>query len=234
MKAAVYPVSRVYYEKVIPSIKSLMINSDVERIYLMIEDDEYPGYLPECVTCLNAAELRGKYLQKEGPNITRTPYVYLCLLRVAYADIFRDLDRILALDADTIVIRDIGSELWDLNMRGCHFAGAIETKITRMTGKPYANMGMAVFDLARIREDRLDQEMIQAINTRWYQWLEQDCINDKCRLLPISSDYNQSQFSKTTPFPKIMHYAYTKDWEKKDPVLKYKAMNWEDCERIMR
>ena len=207
------------------------MNSDVERIYLMIEDDEYPGYLPECVTCMNAAKMRDRFLLKDGPNITRTPYVYLCLLRVAYAEIFPELDQILALDADTIVIRDIGSDLWNLNMRGNHFAGALEIKITQRTGRPYANMGVTVFDLEKIRADGLDQVMIEAINTRWYMWLEQDCINDKCRLLPISSDYNQSQFSKITPYPKIMHYAYTKDWEQKDQVMKFKAMKWEDCRR---
>lgn len=224
MRTIVYPVSRVYYKKVLPSVKSFLVNSDVDQIILTIEDDTFPEDLPECVTTIN---VRGQnYFSPYGMNYSRTPYVYLCMLRVAYADMFPDLDRVLALDADTICIRDIGSELWDLDLGENHFAGVPEVKISNWRGKPYANMGMALFDLKRIRHDDLQTKMIYALDNYSYQWLEQDCINEHLRMLPISADYNQSQFTEHTENPKIMHYAYTQNWEQLDEVRKYQLMTW--------
>jgi hypothetical protein len=37
----------------IPSMKSLLIHSDVEKIYFLIEDDEFPYELPPEVECIN-------------------------------------------------------------------------------------------------------------------------------------------------------------------------------------
>lgn len=232
MKTIVYPVSRVYYEKITPSIKSFMVNSDVDQIILTIEDDKFPDYLPECVKTINVSEQT--YFRRNGANIWRTPYVYLCMLRVAYADMFPDLDRVLALDGDTICIRDIGSELWDLDLQGNYFAGVPEKLISKQRGRPYANMGMAVFDLHRIRHDEMQTDMIEALNNCSYQWLEQDCINEHLSLLPISSDYNQSQFTVSTDNPAIMHYAYTQGWERFDTTRTYDLMSWEVVENAWR
>jgi len=228
MRAAVYPVSRVYYEKVLPSVKSLMVNSDIDEIFLTIEDDQYPGYLPECVHTLNVRDQR--FFDPKGPNIQRTPYVYLCMLRVAYGQIFSEYDRILALDADTIVMRDIGSEPWDMDLQGCHFAGVPECLISQTRGRPYANAGVLLFDLDRIRRQHLDAVMLEAINTISFQWLEQDCINAHLKMLPIGSEWNACQFTSPCDDPKIRHWAYERTWEESEPYLKYAAMSWEEAE----
>ena len=46
MKAAVYCATRNLYLDLIPAVKSLLANSDVDRVYLLIEDDAFPEELP--------------------------------------------------------------------------------------------------------------------------------------------------------------------------------------------
>ena len=56
MRAAVYCGTRNVYQDMIPSMKSLLIHSDVEKIYFLIEDNEFPYKLPpevECITVSN-------------------------------------------------------------------------------------------------------------------------------------------------------------------------------------
>lgn len=42
MKTAVYTGTKNLYPHMIPAIKSLLFNSDVDIIYLLIEDDVFP------------------------------------------------------------------------------------------------------------------------------------------------------------------------------------------------
>lgn len=236
MNAAIYPVSRVYYDKVLPSVKSLMVNSDVDTIYLTIEDDEYPGYLPECVKTINANVFK-QYFYTKGPNIGRTPYVWLCMARVIYAGYMyteEHCDRILSLDADTIVADDIGSEPWTMDMNECHFAGVPELKISAERRKPYANAGVMIMNLERIHHDGKDVVMLHKLNTIQYQWLEQDCINENCILQPINSEWNSCQFTHIGDSVKIRHYAYEANWLQDALVQKYRNMSWEEAEEKWR
>jgi len=40
----------------IPSMKSLLIHSNVDKIYFLIEDDTFPYELPPEVECINVSE----------------------------------------------------------------------------------------------------------------------------------------------------------------------------------
>jgi hypothetical protein len=46
MKVAVYAGTRNIYKDMLPSVKSLLIHSDVDKIYFLIEDDIFPYELP--------------------------------------------------------------------------------------------------------------------------------------------------------------------------------------------
>lgn len=237
MNTVVYPVSRVYYEKVLPSVKSLMCRSDADRIILTIEDDEYPGYLPECVETLNAQKVSWRYFKPDGPNIRRTPYVYLCMLRTAYAYLFPDCDRVLCLDADTLAVNEMGSDPWTMDLEGCHVAGVPELKISRELGRPYVNAGVLIMDLDAIRSDGLAPVMLDRMNSKAYQWLEQDCINECCRVKPLDPGWNLCQFTSRVDLPdaKILHWAYdVRGWEQNAERKRYEAMSWEEAEEIWR
>lgn len=240
MNAAVYPASRSYYQKVLPAIKSLLYHSKVEQVVLLIEDDEYPGYLPEPVVTLNAQKVFGQYLVPNGPNVTRAPHAYLSIARTIYAGPLWTMGyrRILSLDADTIIAQDVGDEPWTLDLDGCHVAGVPETKLSAELGRPYISAGVMLMDLDAIHRDGLDVVMLHKMNVKRYQWLEQDCINEHCRIKPLGPEWNVSRFTcgdkewgggvSAEGNVKILHYAYTFGWEHKPPVRMYRDMEWEE------
>jgi len=53
-------------------------------------------------------------------------------------------------------------------------------------------MGVAMLNLKKIREDHMDDALIEALNTYWYRYKEQDCFNEFFRghSLILPSDYN--------------------------------------------
>ena len=105
-------------------MKSLLMHSDVNKIYFLIEDDVFPYDLPSEVECIN---IKGQqwFSADTCPNM-KNRCSYMVLLRVVFSQIFPHLDRILTIDNDTIV-RDNISELWDLDLEDYYLAGCSET-----------------------------------------------------------------------------------------------------------
>lgn len=233
MLAAVYPVSKLYYEAILPSVKSLLIHSDVEKVYLLIEHAKFPNELPDCIETINAKNLKKQFFDAKGINVKKSPYAYLSMMRCAYGKIFEE-SRILSLDADTIVIDDIGSELWNMDMEGNYVAGVIEQKLSRKKRKNYINAGVMVFDLDRIRADGKDDEMIESLNTKDFHWLEQDCINELCdrKIKILPRIYNASQFTGISKKTLIRHFAYEQNWIDYEIVKKYGSISWEKVMRL--
>ena len=94
IKAAVYSGTRNIYEKLLPSAKSLLMHSNVDKIYFLIEDDDFPYALPPEIECINIRNQT--YFPIDGPNFNNV-CTYMVLMRAAYAKIFPHLDKILSL-----------------------------------------------------------------------------------------------------------------------------------------
>ena len=91
----VYTGSRNLYPYMKATIQSLLDYNKVERIYLLIADDEFPLELPKgCkYTIINVSDQ--KYFSEYGINYT-SPFTYFCLLRVCLADLLPDEDKIIS------------------------------------------------------------------------------------------------------------------------------------------
>ena len=204
IKAAVYSGTKNVYQELLTAAKSLLEHSDVEKIYFLIEDDIFPYELPKEIECINISNQ--VYFDKNGPNYDNV-CTYMVLLRAAYSKIFPNLDRILSIDMDTIVNENI-SDLWDLDLTNYYIAAVEETELSEEEGS-YFNMGVAMLNLKKIREDKKDDEMIEAINTYWYRYKEQDCFNDFFRghALILPSDYNCCMQAAEPQREKITHFA---------------------------
>jgi len=63
-------------------------------------------------------------------------------------------------------------------------------------------MGVAMLNLKKIREDKKDDEMIEAINTYWYRYKEQDCFNEFFRGHALISSLIFFKLSIATPILK--------------------------------
>jgi len=219
-KIIVYPASRVFHNDVMPAVHSAIANSGADTIWIMTDTEDFPNQLPDNVHTIDVS--KQEWFKPGSPNY-RNEYSFICLVRVALAKLFPDADRILSLDADTIIEQDV-SELWNLDMQDYYLAGVPEALLSNRLRRPYINMGMAFFNLEKIREDHLDDKMIEDLNHKWYQWVEQDCINENTvgKVLVLGPEYNASQFSDPCDYPKIWHFAYTFGWQNKEVVQKYK------------
>lgn len=217
MKAAVYAGTRNVYEDMIPSMKSLLIHSDVDKIYFLIEDDEFPYELPSEVECINVSQQ--EWFKPDGPNYNSS-WSYMVLLRAAYPKIFSHLDIILSLDNDTIINENI-SDIWNIDLTNYYVAGVLEPK--KSTEHVYINNGVLLYNLKKIREDGLDDKIIYSLNNYYYYYAEQDCFNEifENKILTLPSDYNVNKFVKQQYSAlKIFHFAAIQKWQN-FPIVNY-------------
>ena len=180
------------------------MHSNVEKIYFLIEDDQFPYELPKEIECINIS--KQTYFRTDGPNFNNV-CTYMVLIRAAYTKIFPHLDKILSIDMDTVVNENI-SELWDLDLTNYYIAAVEERLLSEQEGS-YFNMGVAMLNLKKIRDDKKDDELIDAINTYWYRYKEQDCFNEFFRghALILPSDYNTCIQANPPMREKITHFA---------------------------
>ena len=231
MKAAVYTGTRNLYKHMIPAVKSLICNSDVEKVYLLIEDDTFPYDLPGMVQAINISNQR--YFPQDGPNMNNY-YTYMAMIRVAFSKIFPDLDRILSLDVDTIVVDDI-SDIWDLEFGDCYLAACHEKHRTKGLHF-YANAGVALFNLKLLRETGKTNEMIQMLNSKKYWFLDQDVMNIACQgyIYDLPSEYNVNHYTEAAENPKILHHIWGMrrgNLQTYPDVIKYANMSFEELRK---
>lgn len=235
MKVVAYTGTKNLYRLMVPAVNSLCANSDVDKIYLLIEDDVFPYKLPDCVETINVSNQT--YFCKDGPNMN-SHFTYMAMMRATYAKMFPDLDRILSLDVDTIVVDDI-SELWDVDLGDNYFAAVTEPD--RCAGginyfsPVYTNIGVAMYNLDKLRSDRLLDTILLNLNTKHYDFLEQHAFNEFCQghILKLPNIYNCTNeciypFTGWCDNPKIIHYAGMCDWENKTLVKKYMLVEHND------
>lgn len=222
MRAAVYTGTRNLYEGMIAAAKSILIHSNIDQIYFLIEDDEFPYELPPKVTTINIS--RQEYFPSDGPNF-RSRFTYMALIRAALTKIFPNLDKILSLDVDTIINENI-SELWDINLSNFYFAACREPEATLSSDTYFTiNAGVMMINLNKLRQDKKDDEIIHALNTKYYKFDVQDAYAEYCQqfIYELSPDYNVNDYTKykDAKYRKIIHYAGIKQWIHKPLVQKY-------------
>lgn len=223
-KVAAYSGSRSLYYNMIPAIKSLLINSDVEKIYLLIQDDEFPYELPKEVETINVSNQ--KIFGEGSPNMG-SPFTYMSMMRATYANLFPKLDRILSLDVDVIVDRDI-SDIWDLPIDDYYLSAVPELYLTTADRK-YFNAGVVLQNLKKLRDGKAD-DIITHLNQFHYTFLEQDAFNERCfrQIHEMPPEYNSTQYTEKTENPRIIHYAGIADWTDRDLMKKYREIPWSE------
>ena len=225
-RVAVYTGTRNLYPDMVPAIKSLIAHSDVDKVYLLIEDDEFPFEVPkDIVEVRNVSEQT--YFKPDGPNM-KSGFTYMAMMRAALCKEFPELDEILALDCDTICVRDI-TDIWNTPLYDEYYFAAVPETARTTKSSTYTNIGVALYNLKKLRDGKAD-EVIDILNTKKYTYLEQDVFNLQCQgaIYKLSSDYNATNYTKPTSNPKIVHYAGIKDWSDVDLVNRYRDTSWEE------
>lgn len=233
MKAVVYSGTRNLYEAMSTAAKSLLFHSSVDKVYFLIEDDEFPEKLPSIIETLNVSNQ--EFFAKNSANY-KTPFSYMALVRSCYTKLLPKVDKILQLDVDTVVVDNI-DELWDIDLTGKYFAAVEEYLSTwKPYGKKYYNIGVAMFNLDEMRKDHKDDLMIDFLNRVHAKYVDQDACNRF--LIRGSVDlpvrFNETIVTGFTDSPAIVHYAGFKEWEtnprvsRREYLKKYREMTWEE------
>ena len=223
MKVVVYTGTRNLYHAMTAAYNSHLEHSDVDKIYLLIEDDEFPYPLPDKVETINVSEIRKELFPDGGANI-RTKFTPICLMRAAYTKVLpEDIDIVLQMDVDTIVQDDL-HEIWETDLTGKWFAACPEYEaLFKPYGPTYYNVGVALFNLKQIREDGADDMVIKFLNTNWVPYIDQDAWNclgmDMATTIPVRC--NDSFCCGHVENPAVVHYAGIADWQGNDLVQKY-------------
>ena len=224
MRVAVYTGSRNLYPDMIPAIKSMLKNGKPDLIYLLIEDDKFPFWLPSNVKTINVSDQ--KFFPRDSVNM-KSKFTYLAMMRAALAKVLpKDIDTVLSLDCDTIIVGDI-TELWERDLNGYYFSASIEPHRTRWDTL-YTNTGVALYNLKMLRETGKVDEVIAELNANKYPWVEQDVFNYLCQghILPMPSDYNANNWTLPTNDIRIKHYAGISCWNSEYDVQLYRNMDW--------
>ena len=211
-KVAVYAGTRNLYEQMYVALKSLLANNLMDRVYLLIEDDEYPFPVPDIVYPVN---ISGQELfPKDGANYIN-PWSYMTMMRCALATMLPRERKVLWLDCDTIVDQDI-TDLFSLDMRGLFYAAVNEPKKSIDIFR-YVNAGVLLCDLDNLRTVDKETELMELLNNVQLTFPDQEAINLLCqgRIRLLDSEYNASIWTPKCLRPRIFHYAGIKDEDMK-------------------
>ena len=221
------------YVNMLASAKSLLCNTAVDRIYFLTEDDKFPYELPDIIRNVNVKRLDElSLLDPEGPNF-KNSWTYMCMIRAAFPQIFRDEAKILSLDIDVVVQTDI-SALWDVDLTGMYLAGVAEPVRQKQSADPlYVNFGVVMMNLDQMRKDGIQDAVISDLNRVKLGCPEQDAYNRRCagRIVELPPDYNYTPYTHITGDAKqqrIVHYAGLKFWRHFPSVRQYANMDWSE------
>lgn len=208
----VYATNAEYAPHLAVSMYSLLCNADRSRLYdiVVLHSDISPEsrerllrlekLFPNCsIRLVDMTEFHQSVKDCTRSYITAETNYRLAVL----GELFERYDRVLYLDCDTIVEGDI-SELYDTDLRGNAFGGAVATdiRLLRFTKKGffidntpyniedyaktfmgltdldrYFNAGVALFDLRKCREFISEQAAVELLNQRKWIYNDQDVLN---------------------------------------------------------
>ena len=223
----VYASDHRVQNMMIASAKSLIAHTKVDKIFLLVDNDDIGKTLPQIFQCINVSSQ--SIFPVPGPNIMPF-YGYMTTLRAGLTRILpQDIDTVLWLDPDTVVTDDI-SDLWNIDITNHYFAAVEEVRNHDHTLKPYFNAGVMLMNLRKFREDGMDQKVIDSINTTPYKHLEQDALNYLCSLhiRRLPSFYSDSYVSEPCERPRIKHFLAQAKRDFAPAAAPYERMSWEE------
>lgn len=230
-KHAVYSGTRNLYPDMVTAAKSLVANSSVDRVHLLVEDREFPFDVPDIIECHDVSGQT--FFPNGGPNM-RSWFSYMALLRVCYTRLLPDVDKVLQLDVDTVCVDDVDG-IWDTDLRGEWCAMCDESLGTfKPYGPHYHNAGVALMDLARMRDEDADTKLIDFLNTTNVPYVDQDAFNYFHRIADLDPRYNECFVTGYSETPAIVHFAGIRDWQtspracRREYVRTYREMEWDE------
>lgn len=228
MKHAVYCGTKNLYGDMQTAAKSLIANSDVDKVWLLTEGD-FDYWMPDMCEVVDVSGQ--EWFDLEGPNVC-AKWSWMVLMRTALALMpeFSGVGRIASFDCDTVCVGDV-SPLWEIDLSGCYFAAVQEKWACARTGLEYRNVGVMVQNLNLMRETGKAEEVVGALNRHRFTWPDQDALNYLCQgfTQDLPSGYNKCPWVVDDGSEdRVIHYAARDDWRDEPVVVEYRTMGWDD------
>lgn len=217
----VYAVTRNYYDRLLPSMRSLAEHNPKVRVFILAEDDEISVPLPLKAEIINVSDQT--YFPKTSVNYNNA-FTYINLLKVCYPYLL-PVKKVIHLDADTIICDSLQG-LWSIDVKDKWFAACNERKSNyKPFGKDYYNMGIALINLEQMRKDKVIADMVDYLNAVWQPWADQDAWNklglEQDKIVEVSDiRYNECFATGYTNNPAIVHYCGIHDWWTKPDLFR--------------
>ena len=204
-KVAVYGATKNVYGNMIAAAKSLLAHTHMDQVYFLIEDDVFPQELPDVIQCKNMSGQT--WFSPDGVNYN-SKWTYMTFMRLALSEILPDESRVLWLDIDTIVEKDI-SDLFEMDLNN-NYVAMVEEPVRSKFPFNYHNSGVMLMDLDKLRFDGMYKKWIALANRDPFTAPDQDVINLLCQrqILTISAEWNSAGvITQDAKDPYIRHYA---------------------------
>lgn len=227
VRHAAFCGTRNLYGDMETAAKSLVANSSVDVVHMVIEDPDMGRELPDIIQCHDVGNQT--FFGLDGPNM-RSCFSYMAMMRSALCYVLPDVPKVLSLDADTVCVGDVDG-IWDMPMDGCYFSASGEWHRSG-NGLLYCNHGVVLYDLDMMRDGKAD-EVICTLNRRRYTWVEQDVCNYLCqgRIHDMPSRYNSCWWTdKNADGAAIRHFAGVPrdQWVSRPEVTRWRNATWDE------
>lgn len=228
-----FSITRNLYEYAPGVIQNLIdTNPLVYRIYLFIEDDEFPYKLDKRVRTININNCP-KFI-KGGPN-EGNPWTYMAYTRCFVSQILLE-DKIIYLDLDLYFNKGL-DKLWNTDFEGNYLCGVAESTSTIHDNKGYINTGVLLLNLRAMRENHIDIKICKLIQNKKLHFPDQDAINKICKgkIKYISRSFNITDTTYKSPTygisPVVFHTTFPKLWNRDSNFYKKWKTNTEKALR---
>lgn len=222
-RVAVYAGTRNLYHKMAVAAKALTMHTRMDKVVFLTEDNDFPEWLPDIVEIKNVSGQT--WFRPDGPNFV-SHWTWMTMMRVVIPWLLPEESRALSMDVDTLATRDIGP-LFDTDMKG-NLLAMVEEPTRSKNPFLYFNMGVALMDLDALRASGRVEEMVDTLNRRKLQFIDQDAVNIRCqgRILPIAPQFNSCPFTREPADARIIHFAANRHYEEKETFKFYERSEW--------
>lgn len=225
-----YAATRNAYQDMMVSMKSLLHHTEIDNVFLFVEDELFPYEIPDFVKPINVS---GEWKLFDNGNCSGYFLTYMCLLR-GIASRYLDVDTVLSLDNDTIIKKD-ASGIWDYDISDYYFAAAWEHRKNWAVLPDYVNFGVSLLNLKKLRS--VEEIILSVLNACKLEFGEQDALNIICKghILKIPSIYNANPYMMRCKEHDVVirHYAGRgkEDFYNDPDYSKYIGMSWDEVLR---
>ena len=180
---------------------------------------------------LSFSDISGSLRRVAGRLALRDYYSLSIYYRIFIPDVFRELDRAVYVDADTVVLDDIG-KLYDTRLYGNLMAAVPDAVIASEdvfrryaeegVGVPdyrlYFNSGVLVMDLDAMRRENISGTFLSLLTRYGFETIcpDQDYLNVICegKVRLLGTAWNRMTVdARRGPKPKLIHYnMFFKPW----------------------